>query len=358
MACCKRFPIQASELFLITISLVYFFTSLSTAVAYDLSYAFAFFKIARSIGEITLIFFISFVFCALLRAIILAVINRSVDAEKLIVSDFKAHVLNRRNLRQNSIILTAVIFFFATFTTMKTLIPHINPFSWDVFFSDLDHKLHFGVAPWELLQPIIGNIYATKIIAFLYILWLWVIFAFFYWQLFYSTNEALKMRYFYSVTLVWSISGTLLAIIFASTGPCYYELITGDELYKPLMDYLYEAHKTTVIYALMAQEFLWENYITNNRESGSGITAFPSIHVSMAFLFVLVSRQIGKKCFIGFLAFFVATLVGSIHLGWHYAVDGYAAVILTWGFWWFAGMLANKLVKADPIDHGEPCLRR
>jgi hypothetical protein len=35
-------------------------------------------------------------------------------------------------------------------------------------------------------------------------------------------------------------------------------------------------------------------------------------------------------------------LVGSVHLGWHYAIDGYAAIIGTWAIWWIVGRLLER----------------
>jgi hypothetical protein len=32
-------------------------------------------------------------------------------------------------------------------------------------------------------------------------------------------------------------------------------------------------------------------------------------------------------------------LIGSVHLGWHYAVDGYVAIAAVTGFWWIAGRI-------------------
>jgi hypothetical protein len=32
-----------------------------------------------------------------------------------------------------------------------------------------------------------------------------------------------------------------------------------------------------------------------------------------------------------------------VHLGWHYAVDGYAAVALACGAWWLCGHIARWL---------------
>jgi len=72
---------------------------------------------------------------------------------------------------------------------------------------------------------------------------------------------------------------------------------------------------------------------------GRGITAMPSMHVSLAFMFFLAMRK--KSSYAGFFSglFLIIIMVGSVHLGYHYAVDGYASIIVTALIWKIAGLL-------------------
>jgi hypothetical protein len=38
-------------------------------------------------------------------------------------------------------------------------------------------------------------------------------------------------------------------------------------------------------------------------------------------------------------AFLLVILIGSVHLGWHYAIDGYVGIIGTLILWWACGRL-------------------
>ena len=36
-------------------------------------------------------------------------------------------------------------------------------------------------------------------------------------------------------------------------------------------------------------------------------------------------------------------LLGSVHLGWHYAVDGYVSILAVPMLWWLSGVLVRRL---------------
>jgi len=46
-----------------------------------------------------------------------------------------------------------------------------------------------------------------------------------------------------------------------------------------------------------------------------------------------------------FLAFTAIIFIGSIHLGWHYAVDSIAGILLAVAFWAAAGVVARVTMR-------------
>ncbi len=76
---------------------------------------------------------------------------------------------------------------------------------------------------------------------------------------------------------------------------------------------------------------------------GVGISAMPSMHVSMAYFGFLLAMHYGGKRWLKILtaAFTVATLLGSIHIGWHYLSDGIVGIILITIIWIAVGRFVD-----------------
>lgn len=57
--------------------------------------------------------------------------------------------------------MMALNLIFSNHTFLKSLIPIINPFKWDLTFANIDSLLHFGFAPWELTHALFSNAWAS-----------------------------------------------------------------------------------------------------------------------------------------------------------------------------------------------------
>jgi hypothetical protein len=231
----------------------------------------------------------------------------------------------------------------SAFTIFKTLIPIANPYSWDPIFAKIDAIIHGGFQPWQLLHPIIGYPLLTSVINFIYNLWFFVMFFVFYWQAFSLRDLKLRMQFLISFVLICGILGTFFATLFSSVGPCYYDkIVIGSDVYKPLMNYLNNAGESFPIWALNTQKILWETYINNEINLGSGISAMPSLHVATSFLFTLVGWKHHRILGVVFGVFAFIILIGSVHLAWHYAIDGYFSIIFTAIIWYIVGYFLRE----------------
>jgi hypothetical protein len=59
----------------------------------------------------------------------------------------------------------------------------------------------------------------------------------------------------------------------------------------------------------------------------------------------LIAWRMNRKLGIAFAFFLVLIFLGSIHLAWHYAVDGIAGMSLAIVFWSIAGVIARATTR-------------
>lgn len=272
------------------------------------------------------------------------IVNKPKNLKEYLWDRLKYGPLNRERYIRALPVFICFLVFFSTFTSMKFMIPALNPFSWDSYFADLDSALHGGVDPWRLLQPALGYPYVTLLVNGIYNLWLLILYLVLYWQMFSLKSPALRMKFFYVFILSWIINGTILAVYFSSAGPCFYDLVTGSDRYGPLMEYLRSVTSPeTPIWSVKTQMKLWDSYTGNSMGIGAGISAMPSVHVATAFLFMLLGLKSEEKLWRRLsVLYFLFILIGSVHLAWHYAVDGYLAVLTTAALWFGISLITAR----------------
>ena len=257
-----------------------------------------------------------------------------------IVANMRDRFLTRRRLLGALPVFVLIPVFLGVVTSLKSLIPAMNPYSWDVTFAAWDRILHGGLDPWQLLQPLLGHPLISASINLSYNFWLAVLYIMLLWQTFSTRDARLRMRFLLTFVLTWALLGTVAATALSSAGPVYFGRITGlEDPFAPLMAYLHSVNDSYPVGALNAQEFLWKIYQDGGYAPGSGISAMPSLHVAMVFLFALVGWRSGPVPGIVLTAYAVVIFFGSVHLGWHYAIDGYAGIAGTWLNWKFAGFV-------------------
>ncbi len=238
-------------------------------------------------------------------------------------------------------LMLSMTVFAVIFSYFKTNIPIVNPFSWDEIFMKADKILHFGNHPYELLNTLAGYPFVTFVLNIIYNIWFVVVWGFWSWLGLKDHNNAYRMRFMIAFFLVWSIGGSLLATIFSSAGPCFYGLLGNyPDIYKPLMSSLENIDKSLPIWAIPTQQMLWQSY-TEEAKFFLGISAMPSMHNAAIDLIAIASFSYSR--ILGWVMSVIAVFIfiGSVCLGWHYAIDGYVGIVLAFVLWWFAGRILN-----------------
>lgn len=237
--------------------------------------------------------------------------------------------------------------FGSAFTSVKSAIGNIHPYSLDPLFAGLDKFIHGGHA-WELIHPLVGSPWLTYGIDYAYKLWFVAVWITFSLVLVMIGDRQLREQYLLSFMGCWVLLGSVAAIGLSSVGPVYYGLVYSTDPYAPLMSYLRSVDSLYPLTAVASQDMLWQSYSSKMLNLGSGISAMPSLHVGIAALNAIFLSKLSRTA--GALAwvYVVVILIGSVHLGWHYAIDGYVAIIGALVIWQAAGWWARRSLEPAP----------
>lgn len=242
-------------------------------------------------------------------------------------------------------VIIALCLYMPVFSAMKSSISLFADYSWDATFTRWDALLHFGDV-WRLIHPVVGKPVITLLLNMNYNFWIVLIYAATLYFALRMRDPVLRQQFLISYFACWSLLGVVGAIGLASVGPAFFGPLLGNGHFDPQMAYLAEANTHYRILSVEVQGKLVTQFREGSRELGAGITAMPSMHVCMAFLFVLVARHISRLAAVLFGIFFLLIMIGSVHLAYHYAVDGYVSIIATAVIWRLAGWWASR--QAQP----------
>jgi hypothetical protein len=261
--------------------------------------------------------------------------------------------LERRGTGLTAIVLSlpmllSLPLFLSLFSSFKALIPMLRPFTWDATLAELDRAMHGGIDPWRFLQPILDYPLLVRALDFLYHpVWSLGLFAIWAWQAIDRHRPELRLQLLLAIPTAWIALGSIGGVVFSSAGPCYFaQLGGGPDRFGPLLTRLAEIDSHWPLVSHIAQSALWDLYRSGAIGFGSGISAMPSVHVATAFIAVLLARRYGPVPFSLSLLMFLAIALSSVLLGWHYAIDAYAGVLLVSPIWLACGAVARKILRA------------
>lgn len=254
-------------------------------------------------------------------------------------------IFDRERVYGGMIAVVGIIYFAAVFSFIKDNIPLLNPFSWDPTFAEWDRLLHGGVDPYILLAPVFGNPFMTNIADNSYSLWFLMVYYFAFTACMDKENPIRRNTFLFAFLLTWIIGGTILAIIFSSVGPVYYQDFGFGDQFVPLMESLRQYNEVQTITALELQAVLLEGY--QNDGDLKGISAMPSMHVALSWIMAFQAFQYRKSLGWAMVGFAILIQLSSVHLAWHYAIDGYLGFVVAALCWVAAKKLAKLQSRFD-----------
>jgi hypothetical protein len=235
----------------------------------------------------------------------------------------------RSNGLRALIVLTVFILSLAALTTYKVNIPAIVPFYSDKALADIGEFLH-GQAPWRIAHAFDSDTLALLVAVTYSMIWFLEWFGMVLLAALHA-NQLLHLRYLVALAFVTAVVGTLMAAAFSSVGPIFYDEFFGSTRYADLLEALRQSPYNE--HVLHYSDYLLRNYKANNPALGSGISAMPSMHVAVATLNAFYLARLNRWLGAAGWAFAIFILFGSIYTGWHYAVDGYIAMLIVAVIW-------------------------
>jgi hypothetical protein len=211
------------------------------------------------------------------------------------------------------------------FVNLKQYIPAINEMLYDSPLWRLDAWLHLGIDPAVVATELAAEYGLLPWLDRAYVLYypaqVVVPLAF----LVSVKLRPLRGRFFFAYCLLWMLGGAMY-LAWPSLGPVYYR---GSRFL-----WLDQAP-----YAQYLQELLIRDYVRFRTDPSyytvklyQGVAALPSLHVGVLTLFAIAAAR-WRALALGLWLLTFVTFIGSLALGWHYAVDGYAGALLAWVAW-------------------------
>lgn len=216
----------------------------------------------------------------------------------------------------------------AVLTWAKVMLPLAVPFWADPMLADLDHAL-FGQDPWIIANRLLG--WAAPFIDQVYISWGPAKFGTLLIVLVLpESRKKSQILVAYFLLFAMIVFGQYA---FSSAGPIFYAEFGFGNRFQ---------HIPIEHWVGTARGYLLHDHATVGGDPGGGISAWPSFHVAGALWTAQVWNAWNRRLGLVGFAWFVIIVIGSVLLGWHYAVDSIAGILMAVAAWAVAPKITNR----------------
>ena len=248
----------------------------------------------------------------------------------------ESHLAFIKRLALTLVALAFCCLFLSSFGSVKTTLPYaaqafgLEPFFADPFLAEFDRVLHFGVDPWILTHNFTEMLNWDNFAVHASIVYgpVWVFLAFYLpaIMIFVGEDKRTVNHYVTLYAFSWIVLGNLFALIGQSGGPIYYDNITETLRFAELHQSLAATEGMKNSWFAIIQPGLWDAYINNEQALGSGIAAFPSLHLGMITVTALYLAEKHTVWRVFGICMVVSVMFISVWVGYHYAIDGYFSI--------------------------------
>ena len=260
-------------------------------------------------------------------------------------------VLGRLRDRLDQGFLSGLIFpvFLGAYTWAKVSIPFAVGYEWERTWADAD-KLLLGGDAWRLAHALMPPALASAWTLFYAVGWgavlmvgctLVAVFA----------SRRFAATFFTAMMLSWLVGGIIVAYAISAAGPIFAHLVDPElgVRFAPLRAELLRLLGEDDL-VMLSQRYLAAGMNVKIALKGGGISAMPSMHIATATILAIAAWRTRWRAIA--LLFLTMTFFGSVYLGYHYAVDAPAAVLVALFCWHVARRIHQQRLAPGQADLG------
>ncbi len=234
-----------------------------------------------------------------------------------------------------------------SFRNLKSYVPFVNRRLWDGFFEDVDRFLFFGNDPAELLHALLGTGFAAHALSYVYIAWIVLVPASLAVALVWSRDARAGAWYVTAVAVDWAL-GVATYFAVPTLGPIY----ANPEVFTDLA----HTHVSSLQQVMIEERY---DVLVNpfTADAVQTIAAFASLHVGISVTMALMAEllRLNRWVRISLWVFLALTVVSTVYLGWHYAVDAVGGAVIGTAAVWIAARGTGNEFRRRPVD-AQPAL--
>ncbi len=212
---------------------------------------------------------------------------------------------------------------------LKVIVPFLNPQLFDARLARLDAAIHFGLNPGPFALGLFPWPAVLRAIDVYYAAFVPLTVAGMAWFLT-TPSRPERARFAAGFAFLW-LGGAWLYVALPALGPCFVYAADYADAARSLP--LQTATQTLLVTHYRALLGAAAAGATARILPVLGIGAMPSLHVGAHAFLALFAWRRSRPLFLFFAAATLLTFWGSLVTGWHYAVDGYAGLLLALLCW-------------------------
>jgi len=213
------------------------------------------------------------------------------------------------------------------YSWLKLALPLLRP---DVLYDEglfrLETALHFGVNPGRFLQSLFPYPAFWRVLGAYYGAFILTVIAGVGW--FGATLSSRdRARFAAGFSLLW-VLGSWFYLAVPSLGPCY---VLKDDYQDVRAAMPAQSATMDLLFAHYGRVRAFHRHPEGTDISPYlGIAAMPSLHVAAQAFLMFFARKRSRALFLLYAVLTAITFFTAVVSGWHYAIDGYAALLLAW----------------------------